>query len=496
MSTVRNIADVLVCRAAQGEGTLRSRPALSSPMPRDYRNRPLPTSYVRLVLNSLDVGYLRVDANYIITDANPRAVQWLGLELPRVIGSRFSDIVPRSPMQMLSNAVEDKMFFDRKYTSFTRPDRALDLHVYPFEDGAIIFFQDITKPRRQEWSAARHDVLRTALDSIAAPVVVFDDDGVIVACNMAWRAFSREHGLGAERGAAIDEPVLQRERRVRISEGARVRQAFQDMLGGQLRPAQFEYSRTRGGRIEWFRLSATPFSFTGRRFFVGVGEEITAEKEAEGRDARMWEKALALQEDDRQRIAQELHDSTAQHMTAVALSLAKLKGTIGSRAERCLIEEIEQPLSEALRELRTFTYLLYPPLLSEHGFRSTLRRYAAGYTGRTGIPVEMRIQTDELRISKSVQQCVLRVVQEALGNVHRHSGATGARIVLRAHAGHLHLMVSDNGHGFRSGQQSNGVGLPGITARVCRLGGQLKIRSSTGGTRLRATIPLSSSGDD
>src|SRR6185436_6994071 len=131
---------------------------------------------------------------------------------------------------------------------------------------------------------------------------------------------------------------------------------------------------------------------------------------------------LVLQEEERQRIARELHDSTAQHLVAANLGLASLEGAVSQiPAGRRALAEVEGLLTEALRELRIFTYLLHPPNLAHDGLQATLRDFAEGFAGRTGLVARIRIpeEVDDLR--PELQRAILRVVQEALTNVHRHA---------------------------------------------------------------------------
>src|SRR3712207_2334521 len=132
---------------------------------------------------------------------------------------------------------------------------------------------------------------------------------------------------------------------------------------------------------------------------------------------------LALQEDERQRIARELHDSTAQHLVAANLGLSGLEAEVRqSPSGRKVLAEVEGLLTAALRELRIFTYLLHPPNLANDGLQATLRDFVEGFAGRTGLVARIRIREEVDDLPSDLQRTVLRVVQEALTNVHRHAG--------------------------------------------------------------------------
>lgn len=209
---------------------------------------------------------------------------------------------------------------------------------------------------------------------------------------------------------------------------------------------------------------------------------------------------LALQEDERQRIARELHDSTAQHLVAVSIGLANL-GDRSSRPEKeiKLIEQLENMVDRSLKELRIFTYLLHPPDLARDGLQTTLREFTEGFARRADIEAHIRIPEEVDTLPDEVQWAVLRVAQEALANVHRHAAAAHVALTIRLTANRMVLQVRDDGRGMpkeesRDAKIKLGVGLPGMRARLRQFGGDLRIRTGPGGTTLAATIPLSRMG--
>jgi two-component system, NarL family, sensor kinase len=209
---------------------------------------------------------------------------------------------------------------------------------------------------------------------------------------------------------------------------------------------------------------------------------------------------LALQEEERQRIARELHDSTAQHLVAANLGLARLEGTVvATPASRSAFAEIESLLAEALRELRIFTYLLHPPNLAQDGLQATLRDFAEGFAGRTGLVAHIRIPEEVDELSPELQRTILRVVQEALTNVHRHAGASHVSVKARFASGRLIVRIRDNGRGMVGSARPDGpirfgVGVAGMRARLEQFGGSLRIRTGRGGTSILAMVPVRGAG--
>lgn len=209
---------------------------------------------------------------------------------------------------------------------------------------------------------------------------------------------------------------------------------------------------------------------------------------------------LALQEEERQRIARELHDSTAQHLVAANLGLSGLEAQVRQSPEgRKSLAEVEGLLTEALRELRIFTYLLHPPNLAKDGLQATLRDFAEGFAGRTGLVARIRIPEEVDDLPPDLQRAVLRVVQEALTNVHRHAGASHVSVDARIMSGRLIVRICDNGYGISDPARPDGpirlgVGIAGMRARLEQFGGNLKIRTGRGGTSILAMVPVRRTG--
>jgi two-component system NarL family sensor kinase len=206
---------------------------------------------------------------------------------------------------------------------------------------------------------------------------------------------------------------------------------------------------------------------------------------------------LALQEEERQRIARELHDSTAQHLVAANLRLSGLESQVReSQAGRKILAEVESLLTEALRELRIFAYLLHPPNLATDGLQTTLREFSEGFAERTGLVARIRIPEEVDGLPQDLQRSILRVVQEGLTNVHRHAGASRVSIAARIMSGRLVVRIVDNGHGMigparPDGPIRLGVGIAGMHARLKQFGGDLRIRTGRSGTRIVTMVPIS-----
>lgn len=219
--------------------------------------------------------------------------------------------------------------------------------------------------------------------------------------------------------------------------------------------------------------------------------DITERKQAEAALRMLSGRLLTLEDDERRRLARELHDTTAQSLAALCMNLSVVReatDTLNPRARAALDESVTLA-KESLHEIRTVSYLLHPPGLDELGLASALSGYIGGFIQRSGIRVEVDVPPDLGRLPQAVETTVFRLVQECLTNIHRHSGSSTARVRLVRKPSNLVLEVEDAGRGIR-GNAPSGVGIASMRERVQQLDGWLEIASNPGGTTVRATIPL------
>jgi signal transduction histidine kinase len=208
---------------------------------------------------------------------------------------------------------------------------------------------------------------------------------------------------------------------------------------------------------------------------------------------------MTLQDEERRRIARELHDSAGQTLAAMKMSIALIRQIETTPTLARLVDDLNALTDEALQEVRTTSYLLHPPLLDEVGVASAARWFVEGFARRSGIRVHCDVPENMERLSREFELVLFRVLQESLTNVHRHSGASAATVRLVLASDHLALEVGDNGKGipeerlqrFNSSASSAGVGITGMRERVRELGGQLEIHSAKTGTTIRVALPVS-----
>jgi PAS domain S-box-containing protein len=202
---------------------------------------------------------------------------------------------------------------------------------------------------------------------------------------------------------------------------------------------------------------------------VAVVADITERKLLEQRANELCESLATIQEQERERIAQELHDSTAQHLLAVSLNLTSLRPKTGlGNDEIKRWDDANASLEEAMKELRTFSYLMHPPALQHNGLCSTIRQFTDGYRGRSKLDVRTRLNPKIDNLPYQMQRALLRIAQEAVANVHRHAAATCVALDARCIADRVHLVVSDDGQRSKDEYPAftPGRGVSGMTARV------------------------------
>lgn len=206
---------------------------------------------------------------------------------------------------------------------------------------------------------------------------------------------------------------------------------------------------------------------------------------------------LHIQDQERRRVAREVHDGAGQLVAALSINVDRLDAS-GSEIERAQILADTKSVVRTLNaELRTISHLLHPPLLDEVGLSSALQWYIDGFCQRSAIAAQLHIDPNLHRLGPDTETAIFRVVQECITNVHRHSGATQVSVSLLALASCVRVEVVDNGKGIVSmqngsngGPETTGVGISGMRERVSQLGGTLNIQSGPAGTSVRAEFPV------
>lgn len=320
-------------------------------------------------------------------------------------------------------------------------------------------------------------------DCVVEGIFFFDSGGYCTEVNPAATKLigvSRETLIGARIGALTASP------------DETITNAFMAELEKerQLR-GHFVVQRT-DGTFREIEYGAVADVLTGVHCIVA--HDVTERNETERSFRQLSRRLLELQEEERRRIARELHDTTGQHLAALRFNLSRIVRTPQPPPE--LVEETFALIDQSVSEIRTLSYLLHPPMIEQAGLVDTLQWYVRGFEERSGIAVRLDADDDLGGMSAETATSLFRVIQEALTNIHRHSESKTATVRLKRRQGMLQLEVEDEGRGLPRELIANidalgafGVGLAGMKERIESLGGTLHIDSGSGGTRLTATLP-------
>ena len=256
--------------------------------------------------------------------------------------------------------------------------------------------------------------------------------------------------------------------------------------------------RGKDGSYRWFAVRVTwvsDASRKGMRIF-GTATDIDDLKRTESTLRQLSTQLMKSQDDERRRIAREIHDTTVQSLVAAKMQIDQANESVVPLgvSSAMALRDAHKLLNQSLSELRTLSYLLHPPMLDELGLAAAVRWYAQGFQKRSGITVSVDASALS-RLPTEIEITLFRVVQEGLANVHRHSGSPEARISLVYHPEWVELEIADIGKGASSpildeANYSLGVGIPGMRVRVQQLGGSLELKSTGHGTTLRVAVPL------
>ncbi|HEX5264495.1 MAG TPA: histidine kinase [Phenylobacterium sp.] len=323
-------------------------------------------------------------------------------------------------------------------------------------------------------------------------IAILDAEGRIIGVNQAWRVAVAAHKLGARDagvGAAYADLVC---KVLPDLERAALERALQRLFSGKVDDLQHTFPIPSRDGPRWRHVQIAPLSMGGVRRFVAIHDDQTALAATQEALKVTSGQLLMARDEERQRIAIELHDSTSQHLAAASLSLAHLRRVSRSRRNAVLLDEIAKSLDEVVKETRVLAYLMRPRGLGRNGLSATTLQFLEGFARRTGLEVALEADGAVDSVPAPLQHAALRIVQEALLNANRHAEARRVSVELSVDDGLLKVCVLDDGHGMRSDGDGPclGVGIPGMQARAQQFSGELAVSSDESGTRVIALLPL------
>jgi len=272
----------------------------------------------------------------------------------------------------------------------------------------------------------------------------------------------------------------------------------------------------KNGEYRWFRSRATPIRDQEERIVRWYGacsdvhdsklleqsirdETLKLEKLVESRTVelrRLSASLITAQDNERRRIARELHDGLSQELAAAKITVDAISQQSDPNAKEQAALQASEIIAESLRQVRNMSYLLHPPMLDEVGLISAIRWYLDGFTKRSGIETTLEISPDEMpRLPREFETAVFRIIQESLTNIFKHAEAHKSWVSLVMNGEHIMIRVADDGKGIKDlthdMQPSNiGVGLGGMKQRIKELDGKLQLVNTAPGTLVEVLIPL------
>lgn len=465
---------------------------------------------LQLQFNALPIGCIVTLPDLTIMDWNPAAARIFGFPRADVVGHRpFGRIIPPADRMLAEQFIADLLGGNETRSlimqNTTQDGRTItcEWHDTPLRDeagrvvGVLAMVEDITERLRAE--AALRETERR-LSTLVANLPT----GFAYRCrnDRDWTMEFITAGVETLTGHPPEQLTSGRvvfNDLIHPDDHDLVWNTIQTALDAR-QPYQIEYRVLHRNAEERWVLEQGCGVFNERGEVLaleGLVTDITVRKHAEATARDLSGRLLAAQDEERRYLARELHDTTAQTLAALSMNLTLLGARIPAdnrEAHQVLVDTVA--LGErAGQEIRTLSYLLHPPILEHAGLAGALREYAAGFQRRSGVQVNIEIGGEIGRFAPEAELALLRIVQESLGNVHRHSGSPTALIRLRARGGQLVLDIADQGSGFPteadgSTEGQMGVGIAGMRERLHHLGGRLEIRSNAAGTIVRATLPL------
>lgn len=337
--------------------------------------------------------------------------------------------------------------------------------------------------------------LRKIVDTCASSVAVLDESGNVLYVSRVWLAFANDADLPLELDA-LNAAYLGISR-LPGKETSPLAEDIQRIIDGSEREFCKEYSGQGPDGPRWFVIHAARLDLprsNGFRVLV-TREDVTRHKQAEEALRNLGGRLINAQEEERSRVARELHDDLNQQVAILSIELEQLRQKIpADRPDlNICVGGLWTKAQEISSEIHRLSYQLHPAKLDHLGLAAAIKSLCDEVSEHREIRIEFRQQGFPAELSREVTLCVFRITQESLQNVTRHSGATNAQVVLRKTTNGVHLRVSDAGCGFdmQSSRTKNGLGFISMRERLRLVGGRISIRSQPfTGTQIDVVVPI------
>jgi signal transduction histidine kinase len=348
----------------------------------------------------------------------------------------------------------------------------------------------------------REMFLRAIVEACASNVAVLDDCGNILYVSKPWRLSAEKY---APQGGSypLDLHCLERQNgpnAERSNYCPALAEDIQAILDGKATEFHNEYSCPGPSGLSWFVIHAArldlPGTTGGFRILVN-SSDITRTRQTEELLRDLGGRLITAQEEERSRVARELHDDLNQRMALLSVELEQLSQKLPASQSklRFSINNVWQQAQEISTEIHRMAYQLHPSKLDHLGLVAAVKSHCLELAAHHEIEIAFKEKGCSDLLSKDVTLCLFRIVQESFRNIIKHSGARAASVVLVGTPNAIHLSVSDTGRGFdvHSLESKNGLGLISIRERLRLVGGVISIHSTPQGTKIEVSVPINSS---
>lgn len=438
-----------------------------------------------------------------LTLANRKVAELLGRSHEELVGMDRADLMPIAvAKQHRANDLAVLRACSSLSSEETHPE-ADGMHTYlsvkfPLRDssgtinGVGGISTDITARKAIEYELREKERQLEAAQALAK-IGTFERDARTGAGSWSaelFRIFERDPQLGVPTKEEVIEYFHPDDRHLLIA-------VFEGVLSGETYDVLRFRSNPERLTAKWFEATiSTRWQEQRPAGYTGVVQDVSERVRAQEALSALTRRLMEAEDRERRRIAKELHDSTAQDLIGVVLALDALQADSDPKLAPALtggLGDAIAVLEHCVHDIRTLAYVLHPPILEEAGLAGAIRDYAGGFGRRTGICMTVEVSEGFGRLPDLHELVLFRVVQESLGNIHRHSQSPTAIVRLERALGSVRLEVEDAGQGasperFADGGDA-GVGVAAMRERIRQLGGRLEIESGSTGTRVRASVP-------
>ncbi len=478
----------------------------------------------RVMVEAINEGAATLGADGMLLYANSRLAEMVNVPLEKLIGSNLSEIVQPMQFPTLDELLGWAMKVPQKEECnlLVTGGRVFPAYLSlsplcgTYFQGICLIATDLTEQKKQQSELSKmnasleteiaerkraessmrrtEEVFRSFMDRTPAIVFIKDEKGRYVFCNSKV-----EEIVGIESRKLVGKTPTDW---ASGEAGKALSECDLAALAGNGPTEHIDVlPQAEGDSLEVLMVRFPFRDPSGRRLLGGVGVDVTAQKRAEKSLQQLTGRLMNLQDEERRRIARDLHDSTAQTLAAMALNLGLIQTQcriVKNSGPAKLLTETAELANQASKEVRNLAHLLHPPDLDMMGLIAAIQWHTSRVREVSGIEITLDLPGDLGRLPKDIETALFRILQESLENVRRHSRSRVAKVRLVRQKNKIVLEIEDRGQGSTAAISASsdrtavtpGLGVAGMRERMRQLGGGLEFCSGRNGTTVSAAVPL------